>query len=180
MSIVYVCLFRVVSFISTTYTSICDECGIEQLVFFVVDRPFSAAGRRRWVARLLLILIKNMLTLPPSRVFGSIESFDARRHKWSIWKEKLKFFLLANGVADDRQKSMLLSTVSMTALGYVYDLNMPNSLDDAGVTFKTLTDQLREHYGEKTTLLAARHEFNRVTLKEGQSVDEFEAALRTA
>ena len=117
----------------------------------------------------------------PSRVFGSVEPFDSRRDKWSLWEEKLKFFLLANGVTSDAQKkAMLLASVGMAALGYVHDLNMPTALDDNGITFNSLVDQLRTHYGEKTTQLAARHEFCRVMQKDGQTVDEFAAALRTA
>ena len=119
--------------------------------------------------------------VPPSRVFGSVESFDARRDKWSLWEEKLKFFFLANGVTDDAQrKAMLLASVGMTALGYVHDLNMPTGLDDVNVTFASLIDQLRAHYGVRTTQLAARHEFSHVTQKDSQTVDEFAAALRTA
>ena len=112
------------------------------------------------------------------RVFGNVEPFDARRDKWSIWEQKLKFFLLANGVTTEEQKkAMLLACVGMTALGYVHDLNMPLALDDAGVTFTSLLDQLRAHYGEQTTQFAARHEFNRVTQKDSKTVDEFAAAL---
>lgn len=55
---------------------------------------------------------------------------------------------------------------------------MHRALDDAGVTFNMLFDQLIAHFGEKTTHLAARHEFSRVVQKESQSVDEFAAILR--
>lgn len=75
---------------------------------------------------------------------------------------------------------MLLATVGMTALGYVHDLNMPTSLDDNSITFDFLAAQLRTHYGEKTSQLAARNEFSRVLQKDGQTVDEFAAGLRTA
>lgn len=118
---------------------------------------------------------------PPSRVFGSIEPFDPRRDKWTLWEEKLQFFLLANSVIDEgQQKAMLLASIGMAALGYVHDMNMPTALTDAGITVKKLLEQLRAHYGEKTSQLAARHEFSRVTQKDGQTVDEFAAALRTA
>lgn len=76
---------------------------------------------------------------------------------------KAKVFFIANGVTNDaHKKAMLLACVGTTALGYVHKLNMPRELDDAQVTFKSLVDQLRAHYGEKTSQLAARHEFSRV------------------
>lgn len=75
---------------------------------------------------------------------------------------------------------MLLASVGMVAFGYVHDLNIPKELDDASVTFDKLLDQLRALYGEKTTQLAARHEFSRVVQKESQTVEEFAAVLRTA
>lgn len=68
--------------------------------------------------------------LAPSRVFGSVESFDAPRDKWSLWEEKLKFFLIANGVTDDAQKkAMLLASIGITGLGYVHNLNMHLNLN---------------------------------------------------
>ena len=90
-------------------------------------------------------------------VFGSVEAFNVKTDKWELWEEKFKFFLLANGVKDDTKKPLLLATVGMTALGYLHDLNMPTSLDDNGVTFKKLLEQLQAHFGAKTTQLAARH-----------------------
>lgn len=74
----------------------------------------------------------------------------------------------------------MLASVGMTALGYLHDLNMPKALDDKAVTFTSLTDQLRSHFGVKTTVLAARHEFSHVVQRESQTVDEFAAALRTS
>lgn len=57
---------------------------------------------------------------------------------------------------------------------------MPTALTDAKITIKKLCEHLRAHYGEKTSQLAARVEFKCVSQKDGQTVDEFAAALRTA
>ena len=81
---------------------------------------------------------------------------------------------------DDAKKPMLLTTVGMTALGYLHDLNMPTRLDDAGITYKRLLEQLQAHFGAKTTQLAARHEFGRLSQKKSQSIDDYAASLRTA
>ena len=113
-------------------------------------------------------------------VFGSVEAFNVKSDKWELWEEKYKFFLLANGVKDDAKKPMLLATVGMTALGYLHDLNMPTSLDDAGVTYTRLLEHLSALFGAKTTQLAARHEFGRLSQKESESVDDYAASLRTA
>ena len=94
--------------------------------------------------------------------------------------KKFKFFLLANGVKDDATKPMLLATVEMTALGYLHDLNMPTALDDNGVTFKKVLEQLQAHFRAKTTQLAARYEFGRLEQKESDTVDDFAAAIRKA
>ena len=75
---------------------------------------------------------------------------------------------------------MLLTTVSMTAFGYLHDLNMPTALDDNGVTFKKLLEQLQAHFGANSTQLAVRHEFGRLEQKESDTVDDFAAALRRA
>lgn len=109
---------------------------------------------------------------------GSIEPFKAGPHKETLWNEKLKFFLLSYGVADAAQKkAMLLYLVGIAALAYVLNLNMPRALDDGGVTFNSLVNKLRAHFGEKTTELAAWHKFSRVVQKENQSVDEFAEVL---
>ena len=113
-------------------------------------------------------------------VVGSVEAFNVKTDKWELWEEKLNFFLLANGVKDDAKKPMLLATVGMTALGYFYDLNMPTKLHDAGITFKRLLQQLQAHFGAKTTQLAARHEFGRLSQKVSESVDDYAASLHTA
>ena len=113
-------------------------------------------------------------------VFGSVNEFNVKTDKWELWEEKFNFFLLANGVKDDAKTLMLLATVGMTALGYLHDLNMPTRLDDAGITFKKLLEQLQAHFGAKTTQLAARHQFGHLSQKGSQSVDDYSASLRTA
>ena len=113
-------------------------------------------------------------------VVGSFEAFNVKSDQWELWEEKFKFFLLAIGVKDDAKKPMLLATVSMTALGYLHDLSLPTSLDDAGLTYTRLLEQLLAHFGAKTTQLAARHEFGRLSQKESESVDDYAASLRTA
>ena len=122
-----------------------------------------------------------MSTAAPSRVFGTVESFDARRDKWSLWEEKLKFFFLANGVTERRAEEGDAARLRRhDRVGLRSRSEHAHGLDDNGITFDTLIDQLRAHYGERTTQLAARHEFCHVLQKDGQTVDEFAAALRTA
>ena len=87
--------------------------------------------------------------------------------------------MLSNGVKDDSNKPMLLATVGMTSLRYLHDLNMPTKLDDAGITFKKLLEQLQAHFGSKRTQLAARHKFGRLK-KDSELVDDYAATLRRA
>ena len=113
-------------------------------------------------------------------VFGNVEAFNLNTDKWELWEEMFKFFLHANGVKDDAKKPMLLVTIGMTALGYLHDMNMPTSIDDAGVTYTRLLEKLRAHFGAKTTKLATRHVFGRLSQKDTESVDDYAASLRTA
>ena len=57
---------------------------------------------------------------------------------------------------------------------------MPTSLDDSGVTYTRLLEQLRAHFGAKTTQLAARHELGRLLQKDLASVGDYGASLRRA
>ena len=113
------------------------------------------------------------------RVFGSIDEYDSRSVEWELYEAKFTFFLEANLINDDKQKrAMLLASVGTTALGYVRDLNVPKELHE--VDYKNLLEQLRAHYGKKTAMLAARNDFAYVRQKDGQSVEDFAAALRAA
>ena len=78
------------------------------------------------------------------------------------------------------KRAMLLAGVGMVSLGYVKDLNLPTPLNDDSVTYKRLVEQLQAHYGKMSTSLAARNEFAKIQQKDGQSIDEFSAALRFA
>ena len=114
------------------------------------------------------------------RVFGTIDEFDPRKDDWDLYESKFDFYLQANEVKDEKVKrAMLLSGIGMVSLGYVRDLNLPTLLTDDSVTYKKLIDQLRAHYGKKSTSLTARNEFAKIRQREGQSIDEFAAALRS-
>ena len=95
-----------------------------------------------------------------SQVFGSLESFEPKVIEWEIYETKFEFFLAANLITDVAQmKALLLSSLGAVALSFVKSVNLPNSLHDAGITCASLLVQLREHYGKKVAVLAARHEF---------------------
>ena len=66
----------------------------------------------------------------------------------------------------------------MEVLAYVEGLNAPTALDDDAVTFESLIEYLRNHYGKKTTVLTGRTEFEAIR-QESQTVEEFAAELQT-
>ena len=117
----------------------------------------------------------------PSRVFGSLDSFDPKAVEWELYETQFDFFLQANGITDAKQKrALLLSTIGMGALSYVRDLNMPVALNADATTYDILIEQLRNHYGKKTAVLAGRSDFTNIRQQEAQSVEEFAASLRAA
>lgn len=77
-----------------------------------------------------------------------------------------------------KKKAFLLTSLGVVALSYVKILNLPKALTDKSITYDSLIDQLRSHFGKNGPVLAARHEFIAIRQKEAQSVEKFAAALR--
>ena len=170
---VYICVYIYIKYFVVSHSGYLNWRRVCRLIRFVSSSFFVS-----W--SLLFFTVVTAIIVMAACVFGSVEAFNVKTDKWELWEEKFKFFLLANSIKDDAKKPMLLATVGMTALGYLHDLNMPTSLDDAGVTYTRLLEQFRAHFGAKTTQLAARHEFGRLLQKDSESVDDYAASLRTA
>ena len=101
--------------------------------------------------------------------------------EWSRYQTNFKFFLLSNCVTDPKVKgATLLANIGMEALAYVKDLNAQTALDDDGVTLQILIEQLRNHFGKKTTVLTSRIEFVAIRQNKSQTVEEFAADIRAA
>ena len=102
------------------------------------------------------------------RVFSTIDEYDPKKDDWDLYESKFDFYLQANEVKYEKVKrAMLLAGIGMVSLSYVRDLNLPRPLNNDSVTYKKLVEQLRAHYGKKSTSLAARNEFAKIRQKDG-------------
>ena len=108
--------------------------------------------------------------------FGKIKPFNPAVDEWPIYKEKLEFYFHANGIADNSKKrSILLTQCGDSTFKLLRSLVPNGKLDADDVTYKSLIDMLKDHYGPKESVIIHRFNFN---TKPEESITAYIAALR--
>ena len=93
--------------------------------------------------------------------FGKIKPFNPAVDEWPIYKEKLEFYFHANGIADNSKKRSILLTQCGDSTFKLLQSLVPNGkLDADDVTYKSLIDLLKDHYGPKESVIIHRFNFN--------------------
>ena len=100
--------------------------------------------------------------------------------EWPIYKEKLEFYFHANGIADNSKKRSFDLTYTVWRFDHkLLRSVVPNGkLDADDVTYKSLIDLLKDHYGPKESVIIHRFNFNTRSRKPEESITAYIAALR--
>ena len=107
---------------------------------------------------------------------GQLSEFQPETEKASAYLERVKLFLLANSVGDDKQVAVLLTVIGARHFSLLKDLFLPE--DVKAKSFEQISKVLVEHFEPKPLVIAERFRFYRRTQEEEESVTEFMAQLR--
>ena len=105
---------------------------------------------------------------------GRIDAYDAEL--WSSYQERLEQFFLAKDVGDEKKVPVLLSVVGGHTYSILLDLTSP---DIPGMkSYDKLTTILKRHFNPTPIQIAERFRFHNRDQKEGESIRDFNAAVR--
>ena len=107
----------------------------------------------------------------------SFDAFQPGVDNWTEWKERLDFYLEAEGITDnDKKRSVLLTVCGKETYSLVKSLVAPNNVKDK--SFEQIVSLLDRHFKPKPSVTVARFKFNMCLKKGHQSVSEYIAELR--
>lgn len=93
---------------------------------------------------------------------------------------QIAFYFLANKIAEDRQKSVLLSLLAPDKFLLLCNLVKPKELDDESVTFDVLKKLLLKHQSPRKCEVVARYEFDTLQRADSETVSNFSVRLSDA
>ena len=106
--------------------------------------------------------------------------FDSSAELWSAYKDRMHFYFMANKISEDKDKlPLFLSSVSPAIFSLLQNLLAPAKITDATTTFANVTKLLDKHFDESANILSATYEFYQTSQKQGQSVSDWIANLRS-
>ncbi|XP_033733598.1 uncharacterized protein K02A2.6-like [Pecten maximus] len=107
---------------------------------------------------------------------GRIDTFDESIERWEAYKERLDQYFIANTIKEEKQVPALLSLIGGRTYGLLRDLTAPDL--PATKTYPVLTKILQDHYSPKPLVIAERYRFHKRDQREGESIRDYNAALR--
>ena len=111
-----------------------------------------------------------------TRYFGTVEKYD-EEEKWSNYTERMEQFFLLNEVSSDKKKvALFLSSVGPKVYALLKNLLAPSKPSEK--SFQDLSKILSDYYEPEPLIIAERFKFNKREQKDGESMQEFYAALR--
>ena len=107
---------------------------------------------------------------------GTMQEFQPGSEPITAYLERLKAFLDANEIADDKRASVLISTIGHKTYAVLRSLMAPATPQTKA--FDVLEQALKKHYEPKPLIIAERYIFNQRNQFAGESVAEYVAELR--
>ena len=92
---------------------------------------------------------------------------------FEAYAEQLKFFFLANGVTDLKQKAVLLTNLPTETYQLAKDLMAPSFIKETSVIYEDIVERL-----QRQSALVARYELDNRARKTGETVSEYVAVLK--
>ena len=110
-------------------------------------------------------------------LFGSVGEFVETKESWSQYVERLDQFYIANDIAEDKRKSILLSTIGPAAYHTLGNLIAPKKPSEE--TYQSLVEQMSKFYNPKPLVTMQRYRFYSRFRQPNESVSAFVAELRS-
>lgn len=109
---------------------------------------------------------------------GSLPEFDSKEHGFQEWMDIFKAYIVANKLetSPDRCRSLFITAVGIDTYTILKDLISPDDPKDR--TLEELLDTLKDHFLPAPKAISERFVFRQRKQKPGESVREYEAALR--
>ena len=112
------------------------------------------------------------------RNIGKVQKFILGAD-FQAYAEQLKFFFVANGVADWKQKKAVLLTNLLTeTYQLAKDLITPILLGEDSLTCDTIVERLQKQLEPQKSALVARYESDNRACKAGETVSHYVAVLK--
>lgn len=111
-------------------------------------------------------------------LLGKLEEFDKSKEDWTQYAERMDHFFAANEITDAaKKKSVFLAVIGPTTYTLLRNLVSPARPGDK--TFAELVAALKEHFNPTPSETVQRSKFHSRVRKQGESVAEFVAELRS-
>ncbi|XP_069109851.1 uncharacterized protein [Argopecten irradians] len=107
---------------------------------------------------------------------GKIDNFDDSVESWKCYQERLEQFFKANEVPNGKKVPVLLSVIGGKPYSILHDLVAPDLPGDK--SYVDLVGVLNGHFNPQPLQIAERFRFHKRDQKSGESIREFNAAIR--
>ena len=108
--------------------------------------------------------------------FGILKEFYPDSESVKIYLERVQLYFEANGVPEDKQVPILLSSIGSSTYTLLSDLLAPAV--PKSKTLAEITEVLKKHYEPKRAVIAERFHFHKRDQAMGESIADYDAALR--
>ena len=108
--------------------------------------------------------------------YGCIEKFLPESDSIRSYLERVELYFDANGIAEDKQVPILLSSIGASTYALLRDLVAPNA--PGTLTLARIKEVLTAHFEPKRNVIAERFYFHKRVQAMGESIADFDVALR--
>ena len=107
---------------------------------------------------------------------GKLGEFHPESDSIKAYLERVSLYFTANDVQNAKKVSVLLSSIGAPTYALLSDLVAPDL--PSTKSFKEISETLRHHYEPKRVVIAERFHFHKRDQAAGETITDFDAALR--
>ena len=107
---------------------------------------------------------------------GTLQEFQPEGEEIKDYLERVQLYIEANAIPNDRQRAVLLSVVGSKMYAILSDLLAPTLPREK--TYVEISTVLKQHFEPKRVVIAERYHFHKREQLSGESMADYEAALR--
>ena len=108
--------------------------------------------------------------------FGRLQEFHPELESIKSYLERVSLYFLANSIEENKQVPVLLSSIGHSTYSLLSDLLAPAA--PGSKTYTEITAKLKDHFQPQKSKIAERFHFHKRDQTAGETVAEFDAALR--
>ena len=111
-----------------------------------------------------------------SRNFGQLEEFNPRTDLWQAYVERANLYFQANGISEEKQLPVFLSSIGGKTYGLLRNLMAPTLPKDKPLD--EVIAVLKKHFDPKPAVIAECFKFHKRDQLPGESLADYIAELR--